>query len=80
MTGYAPEASGTLWRQSGDAVDPTGWVPAARLAPFLGSLGALVDPLDGSVGTRASGRYVLEAHFNGSDGEAWLGLLIRDAA
>ena len=71
--------SGTLWRQGGVGADSTAWQPAARLTPSPGSLGALAEPLDGSVGTWPPGRYVLEARFVGSDSEAWLGLLIRSA-
>ncbi|HEX7613108.1 MAG TPA: hypothetical protein VF371_10075 [Candidatus Limnocylindrales bacterium] len=66
--------SGTLWRQGGDAAS---WQETARLTPVPGSLVALADPFDGSAGTWSPGRYILEARFDGSVREAWLGLLIR---
>jgi hypothetical protein len=72
--------SGTLWRQSGDGADPNAWQAAAQLTPARGSIGALTDRIDASTATWPPGRYLLEARFDGSSREAWLGLLIRSAA
>ena len=72
--------SGTLWRQGGSAADPMAWQPAARLTPAPGSLGAMADPITASAPTWPPGRYMLEARFEGSESEAWLGLLIQAPA
>jgi hypothetical protein len=69
--------SATLWRQSGDASDSTAWQAAAQLTPVPGAIGALAAPVGGAIATWPAGRYVLEARFQGSTREAWLGLLIR---
>jgi hypothetical protein len=69
--------SATLWRQGGDASDSTAWQAAAQLTPLPGAIGALAAPVGGAITTWPPGRYVLEARFQGSTREAWLGLLIR---
>lgn len=71
--------SGTLWRQSDDATDPTAWRAVGRLDPLPGSFGALADPIDESEVVWPPGRYVLEARFGASIREAWLELVIQDA-
>ncbi|MFI5258522.1 MAG: hypothetical protein ACHQ01_02755 [Candidatus Limnocylindrales bacterium] len=73
----AVDWSATLWRFDNDPADPTKWLPAARLNPLPGSLGAMAAPLDPSASGWPPGRYVLETRFAGSIDEAWLGLLIR---
>jgi hypothetical protein len=69
--------SATLWRQSGGAADSTAWQAAAQLTPLPGASGALAAPVGGAIAIWPPGRYVLEARFQGSTREAWLGLLIR---
>ena len=69
--------SATLWRQSGDAADAAAWQAAAELTPLPGAIGALAAPVGGAIATWPPGRYLLEARFQGSTREAWLGLLIR---
>ena len=69
--------SATLWRQGGDTSDTTTWRAAAQLTPLPGAIWALAAPVGGAIVTWPPGRYVLEARFQGSTKEAWLGLLIR---
>jgi len=67
----------TLWRQGLDRSDPTGWRAVARLTPSSGWFGAPADPLDRAMVGWPPGIYFLEARFQGSITEAWLGLTIR---
>jgi hypothetical protein len=69
--------SGTLWLQGGDTADPGAWKRVAQLNPAPGSLGAVANPVDGSVALWPPGSYVMEARFKGSLTEAWLGLVIK---
>jgi hypothetical protein len=66
----------TLWRQ-GSPASPTAWQQVASLTPSPGWFGAPADPLDQSLAGWAPGTYVLEARFQNSLTEAWLGLTIR---
>jgi hypothetical protein len=68
--------SGTLWLIGGDPAEPSAPHAVARLQPSPESLGALAAPLDESVMSWGSGNYMLEARFEGSETEAWLGLAI----
>jgi hypothetical protein len=69
--------SATLWL-AGDAAHPAAWQPAALLTPLPGALGALAHPRDRSAAFWPPGLYVLEAHFDGSNSDAWLGLMISN--
>jgi hypothetical protein len=71
--------TGWLWRQNGPTFDPASSQLVARLTPMPGSLGALADPVQGSVFAWPPGRYVLEASFQGLPTQAWLGLSIESA-
>jgi hypothetical protein len=68
----------TLWRQGLDRSDPTGLRAVARLTPSSGWMGAPADPLDRAMVGWPPGTYYLEASFQGSITEAWLGLTIRN--
>ena len=66
----------TLWRQ-GSFSSPNGWRAVASLTPSPGWFGAPADPIDQSLAGWPPGTYVLEARFENSLTEAWLGLTIR---
>jgi uncharacterized protein YbdZ (MbtH family) len=68
--------SATLWRQGGDVANPTGWRAVGSVTPPPGSLGAPAAPFDRSAAGWPPGKYFLEARFQGSLTEAWLGLVI----
>jgi len=69
--------SATLWRQGGDAANPNGWRQVASVQPPPGALGAPAAPFDRNAAGWPPGKYVLEARFQGSLTEAWLGLVIQ---
>jgi uncharacterized protein YbdZ (MbtH family) len=72
--------SATLWRQGGDVANPTGWRAVGSVTPPPGSLGAPAAPFDRHAVGWPPGKYFLEARFEGSLTEAWLGLVIVAAS